>query len=112
MFKKEDLTYYQNPTGLIAVSYNQGETIILPSGKEMEITQFWEELSDDLFESLNDVQTRILKGEWDKNGDDIGQIARRFRINKNKEDTANGNNKPPVHRKLSDNVLVVVADFD
>lgn len=56
----DDLYYLTNPSGLVAVSHDRGETIIIPSGKVMHAIPPWEEVSEDLFSQLTDKQREVL----------------------------------------------------
>ena len=108
-----ELLYYRNPTGLIAVSFDQGETIILPSGKRMPLTQFWEELPEDYRSDLTKEQESLLKVHLEiEDKSEMGQIVRRYRQRRIVQERLDGITPDPTYRKVSADVLVVVADFD
>jgi len=58
--KTEDIIYYTTPKGLVAVSLDEGETIILPGGKTMPPTEVWEEAATDLKDKLTPVQREAV----------------------------------------------------
>lgn len=57
----EDIIYYETAKGLVAVSLDEGETIILPSGKTMPPTEMWEESPIDLKDKLNALQLEAVE---------------------------------------------------
>lgn len=108
-----ELFYYRNPTGLIAVSFDQGETIVLPSGKRMEYTHFWEELPDDHHSELTPEQDAVLKSHLEiEDKSEMGQIIRKYRQRRLLQERLDGITPEPTYRKLPEDVMVVVADFD
>jgi hypothetical protein len=58
--KTEEILYFTTPKGLVAVSLDEGETIVLPSGKTMKPTEVWEEASTDLIDKLTPIQRAAL----------------------------------------------------
>ena len=59
----EDLIYYTSPKGMTSVSLDDGETMILPTGKTMKVNDIWEESPVDLREKLKQVQTKVATVE-------------------------------------------------
>jgi len=55
-----DLIYYVNPKGWIAISFDEGETLIIPDGRRVTVNPVWEEESDDLEEQLSPKQQAEL----------------------------------------------------
>ena len=109
----QDLFYYRNRSGLIAVSFDQGDTIILPSGKLMDHTEFWEDVSEDLRAELTPQQEATLARNVEKEDKtEMGQIIRRYKQRRKLQERLDGQEPEPVYRTLSDDVKVVVADFD
>jgi hypothetical protein len=46
-----DLLYYRNPQGNVAISLDEGETVIIPSGKRLRVTPVWVETDEEGLES-------------------------------------------------------------
>lgn len=108
-----DLFYYRNRTNLVAVSCDQGDTIVLPSGKVMECNNFWEEVTENLRSELTPAQeSEILVQMASIDTSPVGEIVRRFSRNRKAQERLDGISKEPEYRKLPDDVMVVVADFD
>ena len=108
-----ELVYYKNRSGLIAVSCDFGDLIILPTGKVMENSEFWEEVGEDLRSQLTPPQEAALKRAIERiDTRPVGDIVRQYSRDKRTQDRLNGIEHEPVYRKLSEDVMVVVADFD
>lgn len=108
-----ELFYYRNRSGLISVSCDQGDTIVLPSGKVMEHNEFWEDTTDDLRAELTPEQEAALQRQLARqDNSEMGQIVRRFSRNRKDQERLDGVEPDPVRRRLSADVLVIVADFD
>ena len=110
---EEVLFYYRNRSGLVAVSCDEGDTIILPNGKVMEHNDFWEDAQEDLRAELTPQQEAALKrAEARVDNSEMGQIIRKYSRSRKEQERLDGVEHEPIRRKPSDDVLVVVADFD
>lgn len=111
--KTMELSYFKNRSGLIAVSCDYGDHIILPSGKTMEFNDFWEDVDSDHRSDLTPVQEASLKRALERfNATPVGDIVRSYSRNRKIQERLNGTEPIPERRVLSEDVLVVVADFD
>lgn len=109
------LYYYRNRSGLVAVSYDEGNNIIIPTGRVIEIIDAWEEDPGDCHKELNHDQVRILDEMILKQRDDemngiINKFSRMRRDVGRREGTWDDNSYKI--RDLPDNAKVVVAEFD
>jgi hypothetical protein len=110
--------YYRNRTGLVAVSYDEGDTLILPTGKVVESWTMaegaWEETPEDLFSVLSDKQREALEILVAAQDDsEMGEIVANY--TKARKAMARQPNAPPrevVYRRLGEAHLVVKSDFD
>jgi hypothetical protein len=54
-----DLIYFVNPKGWVAVSFDEGETLVIPDGRKITVNPVWEEV-DDLEDQLSPKQQAEL----------------------------------------------------
>jgi hypothetical protein len=67
MMKTIDPHYYRNPSNVLGLSLDEGETLILPTGKVIPIRHdIWEFDSDVLEEELSPVQEGFLARHREK----------------------------------------------
>lgn len=107
-----DLTYFKNRSGMVAVSYDGGDTIIIPSGKTMDHNVFWEDVADDLRSELTPEQEGPLQraiARYDSSP--MGDIIRTYGRNRKLAERLDGIEPEPVYRKLPDSVRVIVSDL-
>ena len=102
--------YYRNRAGAIAVSVDDGDTLVLPNGRTIEVNAMWEEtdpdegaLSEPQREAVRNVQVPGVLDSIVKNYSRGRKLASR--------DYGPGPEGRPI-RRLSEDVLVVKADFD
>jgi hypothetical protein len=109
-----ELQFFKNKSGtLIAVSYDDGDTIVLPSGKVMEVTDAWEDVVEDLTSELSEQQNRILANWRSSRGNsEMGALVRNYSRNRKLQEERDGTEREPERRRISPDVLVVVSDFD
>lgn len=108
-----DLCYFRNRSGLVAVSCDEGDTLILPTGKIMEFNEFWEDVEEDLKSQLTTPQDAALQRMIARiDQSEIGGIVRTYSRNKRIQERLDGVDHEPVYRTLSPDAIVVVADFD
>ena len=55
-----DIIYYTNPMGAVSVSYDEGETIVLPTGRRIPLNRIWEESEEDMEPKLSPPQQAEL----------------------------------------------------
>ncbi|MDB4277995.1 hypothetical protein N9917_00030 [Deltaproteobacteria bacterium] len=65
-----DPLYYRNRANAVAVSVDDGETVIIPLGRELPWREVWEEVDGDLRAELSEAQERAVviaeKEDWAK----------------------------------------------
>lgn len=113
--KHMELSYYCNRSGLVAVSYDEGNNIILPTGRIIELIDTWEEVSDDCHGDLNEEQLRILSRmqitqRTDLMGHIINQYSRDRREVERRDGT--GDNHNYKIREVPEGALVVSSSFN
>lgn len=107
-----DIIYYVTAKGLVALSLDEGETIILSSGKRMPPTEVWEETSDDLEASLSDKQkTLLVEARKKKPMTEIEALAWAHR-KRERHDKRAYTKGPKFVRELGENVAVVKSDLE
>jgi len=108
-----ELYYYRNNSGMVAVSADEGDTIIVPTGNVLPPSAAWEEVQEDLRSELNAVQEASVK-RFIENYDDspVAGVVRKFARNRAIQERLDGIEHERVYRKLPADVLVVVAEFD
>jgi len=56
-----EILYYRNPKGAVAISLDEGVTVVIPSGRRLPTTEVWEETDEDnLEELLTEHQVQVL----------------------------------------------------
>lgn len=109
--------YFTNRSGAVAVSFDNGETLYLPTNRVLDYTEMWQELSEPAEDRLNEFQLRGLARFRERQA---GKDADKSVLEAIVQDLRDGRKaeerfyEPPErqYRKLPDSVLVVVADFD
>lgn len=108
----EDIIYYTTEKGLVAVSLDEGETIVLPTGKRMPPTEAWEETSEDLESRLTDAQKRALRVALGKpEMSEVGALAWKHRKRVIHDNRAYVQHEAP-RREVRESALVVSSDFE
>lgn len=107
-----DLFYYRNRTGLVAVSYDEGNTIVVPAGRVIPVTDAWEEVTDDCSTELTPEQRKTLdtmlpRQRTDEMGHIINAFSRRRRI----VEARDGVNTESRVRPIPEGASVVVSDI-
>ncbi len=106
-----------NCKGAVAISFDDGETIYLPTGRVIDRTDMWEEANENLEDQLNEFQTKGLarfrkRQTSDHAGEnELASIVRSYREERIAEERFY-EPAPVQYRKLPDSVKVIVADFD
>lgn len=108
------LYYYRNRSNMVAVSYDEGNNIIIPTGRVIEVIDAWEEFPEDCYNDLNADQIRILKFMQEgQRTDEMGKIINRFgRELRAEEHRDCGPDNSYRIRELPESVRVVVASFN
>lgn len=107
-----EILYYRTDRGGIAISLDEGETVIIPSGRKMPITPVWKETDEDLEDSLTVMQAGALEEFREKPPmTDLEQMAWNLR-KAERQDEKNYAQPEPDHRYVRESALVVVAEFD
>ena len=105
-----DIVYYENGKGGVAISTDAGETLMIANGKTMKSHgTIWQEVSEDLFDQLSDAQKEHLNDAQQTVLSETELLARNLRKMRLKLEKPS--NEKPI-RKLGENVMVVKADFD
>jgi len=107
--------YYRNRSGLVAVSYDEGTNIILPTGRIIELIDAWEEVTEDCHDELNADQIRILALMQTTIRDDpMGHIINRYARDRRDVERRDGTGPENSYkiRELPEGARVVVASFN
>lgn len=103
--------YFTTANGLVAVSLDDGVTILLPTGRNIAPTEVWEEVDDDLEDRLNEVQKKALDEFRSKPLTTMERIVRD--LTKNRSLQARHFRQPGrPHKVLSEDAVVVKSSFD
>jgi hypothetical protein len=110
--RTDEIIYFTTARGLVAVSLDEGETIILPSGKTMAPTEVWEESPVELPDRLNETQRASLDKFLSCDGmTEIEKLV--WKMRKGRLSTARNYKTPPKeHRDVVGDVLVVKSEID
>jgi hypothetical protein len=105
------LFYYRNRSDMVAVSYDEGNHIILPTGRVIEWFDAWEDVLEDCHAELNADQLRILAAVLPKQRDDeMGRIINRYaRARRDVEHHDRIGESPNRVREVSEWARVVVS---
>lgn len=109
------LYYYRNRSGLVAVSYDEGTNIILPTGRIIEWIEAWEEVAEDCHGELNADQIRILeKMQAVKRDGPMGHIINRYARDRRDVEHRDGTGPENAYRirEIPEGARVVVASFN
>jgi hypothetical protein len=108
------LYYYRNRSGMVAVSYDEGNNIIIPTGRIIELIDAWEEVPEDCRSELNADQLRILESmQKSQRTDAMGHIINSFgRENRDAQRRDVGPDNSYRIRELPESARVVVASFN
>lgn len=112
--KPMELFYYRNRSGLVAVSYDDGVNIILPTGRIIELIDAWEE-AEDCHAELNADQLRILeKVQSMTRTDTMGHIINRHALSRREMERLDGTGDEHNYRirEIPEGARVVVASFN
>ena len=105
-----DIVYYENGKGGVAISTDAGENLMIANGKTMKAHgTIWQEVSEDLFDQLSDAQKAHLEEAQQTVFSETEILARNLR--KMRLQLERVSNEKPV-RKLGEGVMVVKAEFD
>ena len=110
--RTEDIVYFTTERGLVAVSLDEGATILLPTGKTMKPTEAWEESPVELPGKLNERQRTAVEAFLAcPPMTEVEEIAWRHhqRLRKVEKDYRQASVGP---RELSEDVTVVKSDLD
>ena len=110
--------YYRNCAGMIAISVDDGDSLVLPNGRVIETNSMWEE-TEPAPQSLTERQQEILKKVTDQETANdkasavLAGIVKGYSRTRRivDRDFGPGPEDRPI-RRLSEDVLVVLADFD
>lgn len=111
---KVDPVYYRNRAGAIALSLDDGDTLVLPTGQRIDLNPMWEEvdpveegsLTKPQQEAIAEARAAPAPSTLDTIIKDYGRARRDA-----SRDYGPGSEGRPI-RRLPEDVLVVVADFD
>lgn len=109
------LYYYRNRSGLVAVSYDEGTHIIVPTGRILEVFDAWQDVVDDCYGELNADQLRTLERMKSVERDDpIGHIINRYARDRRDVERRDGTGDAPNFRirPVPEWALVVAASFN
>jgi len=109
------LYYFRNRSGLVAVSYDEGVNIILPTGRIIELIDAWKEVDEDCHKELNDDQLRILTRMQSATRDDqMGRIINRYARDRRDVERRDGTGIEHNFRirDIPEGARVVVASFN
>ena len=113
-----DPWYYLNPSGKVAFSMDEGDTLCLPSGKLIPYQDAWEEVQDDLQGKLTPTQAKTL-GAMQKAAEERSRLTGIDKIaddlvtrGKAERKKARYAEPKPVYPKISESALVVTSDPD
>lgn len=110
-----ELFYYRNRSGLVAVSYDDGVNIILPTGRIIGLIDAWEEVPDDCHGELNADQLRILeKVQSRTRTDQMGHLINRYSLSRREVERLEGTGDEHNYRirEIPEGARVVVASFN
>lgn len=108
------LNYYRNRSGLVAVSYDDGDTVVVPTGRVLEVTEAWTDVEDDCHAELTPEQLRILERMVPlQRTDELGGIISRFSRNRRAVERRDGTGATDNYRirPIPENAGVVVSAF-
>ncbi len=106
-----EIVYYTNGKGGVAFSDDDGATVVVPSGRRIDMTPVWEECSDDLEGELNTLQVAKLDAIRSQPLTEIQAMARKMALLERKQAYM----YPPksvTYPKVGESALVIKADFD
>jgi len=113
---KLDIFYYENPRGGVAVSVDDGEHLVIPSGRVLLAEDtVWDEVSSDLESKLTAAQAEVLRQAREDFAamGDIDLMVEAFRRRRLSEEQRNPVYKAPgKHRQLPESALVVMSEPD
>lgn len=107
-----DLIYYTNPKGWVAISFDEGETIVLPMGKKIPVNPVWEEDGDDLEAELSPLQqAELVKFRARPPMTQVEQMA--WDLRKSRLEHARFYAKPDVvHPKIPESARAITSEVD
>jgi len=107
-----DLIYYTNPKGWVAISFDEGETIVLPMGKKIPVNPVWEEEGDDMEDKLSPSQREALvKFRAQPPLNETQQMA--WELRKRRLEHAKFYAAPEIiHPKIPESARAVTSDVD
>ncbi len=95
---------------MVAVSCDQGDHIIIPSGRVMEGNPFWLDADGGLNDKLTMEQTDALQRALNRfDSSPLGEITRNFSRNRKAQERLDGIVEEKEHRVLSDNAKVIMS---
>ena len=111
---EQDIIFYTNGRGGVAVSVDRGDSLILANGRNIQAAEtVWEETDEDVEARLTDVQKQAVtevRSRPELDGmDKIVYGYTRARQNIQRNDMPLPGRKPPV---LSEDAVVVVSDLE
>lgn len=109
------LYYYRNRSGMVAVSYDEGTHIIIPTGRVLEVFDAWQEVTEDCREELNADQLRILERMQEVTRDDLmGHIINKYARDRRDVERRDGTGDEHNYRirQVPESARVVVASFN
>jgi len=109
----DELLFYRNKIGAVAISVDDGETVWIPSGRNLPLTLAWEWTDEPGLETLlTPQQNKVL--EEAKNAPPLTEIEKMAEDLRKRQRDAQKDyfQPPPPHRRVRESVLVVTSDPD
>lgn len=103
--------YFVTEKGLVAVSFDEGLTIILPSGKALKPTEVWEETDEDLEHRLSDAQLAALRLMRQAPVTELDALVQKHLHRTIRDNQGYRQARAPA-REVGENALVIKSDLD